>query len=240
MLESRALNAEIIVVLDGADPVTREVINAFALDHSRIRLHAPQGRLGLWMATALGVREAAGNTIITIDDDGEYPAGAVTALIEAHACGGGKVIYGLPTIPRLSIAQRLRIRCQNLLAGQRLSSSLRIFDRTLIPRSMPLWIYVDAWFVWLLDPDQIGYIRVERAFRQARTGAWHKLYLFAQAFLCYRRSLRLAMTGAGALVILPLLGGHSTASGVAAAIGSAAFLALALRYRSIRSALRCP
>lgn len=88
--------AEVLVVSDGPDPRTESIARAHGA-----RIVALPERRGLNAARNAGVRTAAAETIVLIDDDVDAPAGWLAALLAGVRASPEHEVFGGPIAARL-------------------------------------------------------------------------------------------------------------------------------------------
>jgi len=92
-LEGR-LAFEIILVNDGSPDNVQDVIDRLSAADSRVHGIALGHNVGQHRATLLGFARARGDVVVTVDDDGQNPPTAVTAVREALLREDLDVVYG--------------------------------------------------------------------------------------------------------------------------------------------------
>lgn len=92
MVQEVKLDKEIIVVDDGSDDGTGEILDGMASDVIKV-IHHPQRR-GKGAAIRTGLQEATGEIIIIQDADTEYDPQDYYRLVEPIVQGKAEVVYG--------------------------------------------------------------------------------------------------------------------------------------------------
>jgi glycosyltransferase involved in cell wall biosynthesis len=120
---------EIIVVEDGSNDDTLQILNSLNLDCLRI-IKNPKN-LGQAVSTTLGIKKCRGDIIITYDDDMKYPIEAIADLyFKYHAYRTQQcIIYGFIKSPFLSDFFR---RLTDWMAGKPFATSFRCFSKSLV------------------------------------------------------------------------------------------------------------
>ena len=120
--EARAEAFEIILVNDGGQDGSWEVIRDLAADDQRIVAVRFLRNYGQHNANLAGFAEARGAWVVTMDDDGQNPAGEIAALVDAAQAGGHDVVFGRFDSKKSSLSRA---------TGTRLMSGLnrRIFGK---------------------------------------------------------------------------------------------------------------
>lgn len=180
---------EIIVVLDGPHLPTLELLSNQVNHITGLRFYTTARRRGLWAVTTKGINLAKGKYVITYDDDGEYPPHAILQLVHHYHNSTNELIFGVcKNVGEGSLLSRQTI--QDAIAGQKPTSSLRIFRKDLVKPPIPEWMYIDAYFNWILTPQKIGHATVAYHRVTSRMSLRQKSFLFFHALVCYRRPLR--------------------------------------------------
>lgn len=92
--EARSEAFEVILVNDGSQDGSWEVIRDLALTDPRIVAVRFLRNFGQHNANLAGFAEARGDWIVTMDDDGQNPPEEITHLVEAAAAGDHDVVFG--------------------------------------------------------------------------------------------------------------------------------------------------
>jgi N-acetylglucosaminyldiphosphoundecaprenol N-acetyl-beta-D-mannosaminyltransferase len=95
--QAEQVGAEVIVVNDGADPVTTEV----ATSYGATVVALPQAS-GANAARNVGLREARGELVLLIDDDISAPDGWLQALLDGAEASPDRDVFGGPIRPALA------------------------------------------------------------------------------------------------------------------------------------------
>ena len=95
--QAERAGAEVIVVNDGADPVTTEVATRYGAKVVAL----PQAS-GANAARNVGLREARGELMLLIDDDIDAPDGWLQALLDGAAASPDRDVFGGPIRPALA------------------------------------------------------------------------------------------------------------------------------------------
>lgn len=233
---------EIILVIDGPDSAALSAAQGVSRRLPGLIILPLPKRVGTWSATTRGIKAANGKTVITIDDDGEYPAAALHLALSYFLAQKCSVVFGIPETERYaSQPRKLRKLLQNWLANQGNTSSLRIMDASTLNKAMPNWLYIDAYLNWALPKWQISRLYVPHRQKLKRTRATTKGLLFAHALFCYRRPLRSMMLLLLIAGTAPFYLSNSTAPGhwLWAFLCGLGLCFLAARYHTIRR-FSCP
>lgn len=108
---ARAAWAPVWVVLDGSTDGSRERLAPFAAADPHLRVLELPVNSGKGAAVLLGLREAAAagfTHALTMDADGQHPAGAIPAFMAASAAAPEAMILGVPAFD--ASAPKLRVR----------------------------------------------------------------------------------------------------------------------------------
>ena len=95
VLSNCAIAYEIILVDDGSEDSSWDVINRLATDHDQCRGIGLMRNYGQHNALLAGIRQARYEVIVTIDDDLQNPPEEIPILL-AEFASGADVIYGAP------------------------------------------------------------------------------------------------------------------------------------------------
>ncbi|MBN2808269.1 MAG: glycosyltransferase family 2 protein [Deltaproteobacteria bacterium] len=141
MLPTLGEDYEVILVDDGSDDGTREIIEGLKRPALKsVRHHRNRG----YGASLLsGIDQAAGDTIVITDADGTYPAAALPEILRHYRSGGFAMVVGarvtrqrdIPLIRRP--AKWVLTRLASYLTETRipdLNSGLRVMNREIIER----------------------------------------------------------------------------------------------------------
>lgn len=98
---------EIVLVNDGSPDGVQAVIDQLVAAHESVRSVTLGRNLGQHRATLFGFREARGEVVLTVDDDGQNPPEAALAVLESLRVGDLDVVYGRFEVTEQSLARRL-------------------------------------------------------------------------------------------------------------------------------------
>lgn len=96
-LSETFLTYEIIVVNDNINDETFTTLQKFS-ENVHYKILLCDKRLGQHQATWTGIRQASGEVIITIDDDGEYLPNQIEVLYQQWKTSGSDIVYGIPNV----------------------------------------------------------------------------------------------------------------------------------------------
>jgi glycosyltransferase involved in cell wall biosynthesis len=88
------MSYEVIAVNDGNDETT--YLELQRLDKSCLQIVNSSKRLGQHQATWIGIQQAKGKVVVTIDDDGEFPPIEIITLYKNYLKLGSDIVYGIP------------------------------------------------------------------------------------------------------------------------------------------------
>lgn len=83
---------EIVYVDDGSTDASAEKIMALRRNNKKVRLVSLSRNFGKEMALAAGITQATGQAVMTLDGDGQHPAGRIPDFLEAWHKGAQVVI----------------------------------------------------------------------------------------------------------------------------------------------------
>jgi glycosyltransferase involved in cell wall biosynthesis len=113
-------HVEVLVVEDGSNDGTRELLRAYAAQEPRIRLIEHPHNMGKGAAVRTGIAEATGDLIVFHDADLEYDPRDLGRLIRPFVEDGADVVYG----SRFASADRRRVLYFRHTLGNRLITFL--------------------------------------------------------------------------------------------------------------------
>jgi glycosyltransferase involved in cell wall biosynthesis len=94
VVEQKFNSFEIIVVNDGGEEQTFSVLEKSKKNF--LKVINLENRVGQHQATWIGVLQASGKFVVTIDDDGEFPANEILTLYKQFSYTNSPIIYGIP------------------------------------------------------------------------------------------------------------------------------------------------
>ena len=86
--------AELVVVVDGADPATEQLLAQLAQDESRLRWLVMEPSVGTARAKLAGARSVTADVLVLLDDDVEALPGLVGRHLAHHVAAPGLVVVG--------------------------------------------------------------------------------------------------------------------------------------------------
>ena len=127
---------EIIYCDDGSTDDTTGLIRDFNAENPRVRLVRLSRNFGKEIATTAGIHEAKGQTVITIDSDGQHPVDLIPRFVERWR-EGSKVVIGIRTANHKEglikhVGSKIFYRLFNRFTGATLipgSTDFRLIDR---------------------------------------------------------------------------------------------------------------
>ncbi|MEZ5383513.1 MAG: glycosyltransferase family 2 protein [Microthrixaceae bacterium] len=105
--ERAGIDGEVICVNDGSADRSWQVVSRLADSHPNVVALDLLRNYGQHNANLAGMREAGGDYVITMDDDGQNPPGEVLKLIEAIVARDDDVVFGQFETKRASAVRRL-------------------------------------------------------------------------------------------------------------------------------------
>lgn len=90
---------EVIVVFDGSELSRAESLRRLVGTSEFIRVVWLSRNFGQHPATLAGMSASAGEWIVTLDEDGQFPPDAIPELLDHAIREGSPVVYGQPTTP---------------------------------------------------------------------------------------------------------------------------------------------
>lgn len=92
--------AELVVVVDGADEATEQLLAALAQEDPRLQWHVLEPSVGTARAKLVGARAATADVLVLLDDDVEALPGLVGRHLQHHVDRSGLVVVGsMPVQP---------------------------------------------------------------------------------------------------------------------------------------------
>ncbi|ODP31236.1 glycosyltransferase family 2 protein [Pandoraea sp. ISTKB] len=158
VLEAISAAHEIILVEDGGNDGTWDIITSLAAADSRVRGIRMSRNYGQHNALLCGIRAAVHPLIVTLDDDLQHPPEEIPRLLEALGRGGFDVVYGAPereqhSFWRDTASVVTKIALMNAMGAQtaRHVSAFRVFRTSLrnafANYSSPL-VSIDVLLTW--------------------------------------------------------------------------------------------
>lgn len=86
--------AELVVVVDGADPATEQLLTTMAQEDSRLQWHVLEPSAGTARAKLLGARASTADVLVLLDDDVEALPGLVGRHLQHHVDTPHLVVVG--------------------------------------------------------------------------------------------------------------------------------------------------
>ncbi len=86
--------AELVVVVDGADPSTEQLLARMADTDSRLQWHVLEPSVGTARAKLVGARAATADVLVLLDDDVQAQPGLIGRHLEHHVSTGGLIVVG--------------------------------------------------------------------------------------------------------------------------------------------------
>lgn len=149
---------EILLVDDGSEAKTWAMIENLARNHPSTKGIRLRRNFGQHSALIAGVRAAAGDLVVTIDDDLQNPPEEIPKLTEALLSNGLDVVYGVPESVEQSVPRKLAGRITRLALGRGLKiasapdvSSFRAFhtaSRDAFDADLGTNVSLDALLSW--------------------------------------------------------------------------------------------
>lgn len=129
---------EIVIVDDGSEDGTFDLVRRLATEDSRIRGIRLSRNFGKEAALLCGLRAARGDAVVTLDADGQHPPETIPAMVECWS-RGAKVVNGVKT-DRGADSRRARARARifnrilSRMAGIDLkdASDFKLMDRVVV------------------------------------------------------------------------------------------------------------
>jgi glycosyltransferase involved in cell wall biosynthesis len=131
------IEKEILIVDDGSDLATKELLRAIPLDNVQLFTHVENQGKGAAIATALG--HASGDVVIIQDADLEYDPADYLTLLQTYEANNAWAVYGVRDLSHRSTVMRfgnyVMTWATNLLFGSRLhdmETCYKLIDRKLM------------------------------------------------------------------------------------------------------------
>ena len=215
VFEVRATSFEILLVDDGSSDGSWERIQDIASHDDRVVGLRLTRNFGQHNATVCGFRHAKGETILTIDEDLQFPPEEIDKLIERAEQDGADVVYGVPERRRHSWWRRLGSRV--VMTVPRLVmkvpfdiSSFRLIRGPIaaeVAKAQRHDIVIDVMVSWITD--RISAVRVQQMESTARKSSYTPVKLLQMLFnILYNYTvlpLRFSILIGGILSLLSLV-----------------------------------
>ena len=114
---------EIILVNDGSPDQVQAVIDRLVADEPRVRAIELGANRGQHVATLLGMAEAKGDWVATVDDDGQNPPSAILPLLAEAQRYDLDVVYGRFQVTAQSPARALASRLNRWISRKTLGNT---------------------------------------------------------------------------------------------------------------------
>lgn len=193
---------EVILVDDDSTDDSWQTLKAVYPDYKNLRIIRLSKNFGQSAATLCGIYRAQGATIITLDDDLQYPPSQLPKMIAFFEQQAYFMVLGVPERKQQPLSYlifeqliRLFFRFHNVghLNGKNISSSFRIFRSDLnfsedFPQGRIFSIHVAT---LMISPRHIGHITIEHnasAIRHSRYSFISRLKGFVQLLFEYNIS----------------------------------------------------
>jgi undecaprenyl-phosphate 4-deoxy-4-formamido-L-arabinose transferase len=208
---------EVILVNDDSPDDAESVISALCRGDTRIKQVTLARNVGQHRAILRGLAETSGETVVTIDDDGQNPPSAVVAVAGALYESDLDVVYGRFDQTDRSSLRRLASRLNRAVSRLTLSNrrKIEISNVRALRGDLARWLgasrtsypYVDA--LVFRATNRIGEVDVEHRPRKCGRSTY-SLWSLAKLWLSHLTSLTLfplqvAVAGSFGVSILALL-----------------------------------
>lgn len=136
-MTKNAISYEIICINDGSTDDSEKVINEFALKYPDIVHYVHRTyNLGQHIATLEGIKKAKGKSVVTIDDDLQFPPSEIVNLIENQMKTNAELVYGTPRFRKHSTARNIASRValfffHHVVGTCKKATSFRLINKTL-------------------------------------------------------------------------------------------------------------
>jgi len=187
---------EIIMVDDNSTDGSWTILQDLITAKSSLKLIKLAENSGQIAATTCGIEQSSGKTIITLDDDLQYPPGEIATLIKYYEENSYSMIFGNPkermhgkghgamyVLGKFFFHQVFmrRYRNVNFFSTFRVFSRDIFFDQNNNKRGHHLF------FIWDIAPDRYGHIDVAHETRKRGVSSYNltKLISYYRPFLYY-------------------------------------------------------
>lgn len=177
-LEGAGHSFEMLFVQDGGDEACWQVLSALKAAHPQ---HVVAIRLarnfGQHNATMCGIHHAAGDYVVTLDDDLQHPPEEILHLLARQQATGREMVYGVFSIKQHSWFRNLGSKALNKIFqhyanGMPNGSSFRLLTRNLaqeISRHRLPFVFLDQIIAWYTHDVELVLVRHEKR-REGRSG----------------------------------------------------------------------
>jgi len=207
--------AELILVDDASNEETKIKVEQIARAKNFVKTIRLKKNSGQIAATTCGIHYARGSSIITMDDDLQYPMQEVLKLIAHHQQSGKKIIFGYPRKRmhsfRHRIAAQLVIWLFDYIIMPRYRNinfytTFRIFDRSLFFDEQNRILQRHLFYLWEIPVSDMDSMVVEHHVRTTGTSTYtlakQVRHLFPQILITV---LRLSLISLAAVIITAIV-----------------------------------
>lgn len=174
-LIDKGFNAELILVDDASGNETRMKAAHLASENSFVKTILLKSNVGQLAATTCGIHHAAGDIIITMDDDLQYPMEEIPRFIRYFHSRGKQLVFGFPSQRMHSMNHRIAAQVviwlfRHIVLPSHKSvnfyTSFRIFRRSLFFNPDNSRKHTHLFYVWEIPASQMSGIPVRHLTRQ--------------------------------------------------------------------------
>ncbi|MBL4709046.1 MAG: glycosyltransferase [Flavobacteriales bacterium] len=147
---------ELILVDDFSSDKSFEIIQAKAKEYPNIIGITLHKNAGQHAATFVGIREAKGKYLLTMDDDGEHPVSQIAPMIQKLEENKVDVVYASPTKREKSrfrkvVSKGFKISARMFSDGYGDGSAFRLIHRSVYSQIQKLktpFVFIDEILAW--------------------------------------------------------------------------------------------
>lgn len=187
VFQNKPSDFEVIFVDDGSIDTSWETLKNIQKENiEHVRIVKLSRNYGQHNATLCGLNLVKGQTIITIDDDMQWPPSEIPLLIDAYKQSGNDVVYAVPQKDkkhsgiRNSGSKLVKRTSRRFRKTKGDGSSFRIMSRKIadsICEHRLHFIFIDEIIHWYTD--SIGFIKLKHKERKYKTSGYTFVKLFS-------------------------------------------------------------
>jgi undecaprenyl-phosphate 4-deoxy-4-formamido-L-arabinose transferase len=189
----KALQWELVMVDDFSQDRSWNIINRLSKEHNNLLGICLHKNCGQHTATFVGLKEAKGKYLLTLDDDGEHPIKEIPKMIEEIEKHSADVVYASPkkrekSKLRVILSQVFKASARLFSDGYGNGSSFRLIEKSIysqIQKHRTPFVFIDEILAWYTK--NVVFLPME--FRKAQKVSTYKpkrlLSLFSDIMYTY-------------------------------------------------------